>query len=691
MKVSISEADLRLNINIEQAKKLFPIEHLQDLDRDSVSHCQTLLGHGSQFGVWETPQEIAGTYLKPARAKIVLRDELIKKLSDKFPVTLGLLSLLDHAEIWLARYALLLRLGPSSMKKQRLRSLDASTIISMLTGVLPSLLAASIESKLKCESGGEDLVFCMPQEDLFALCVKVKKVGAELKRLMMLKAHGLWRDAPLNLELAKKTNPKGNELIPPSEDIVNPYLPLSDEYMSTMGPRVLWMVKTLGPKLIYMAETIIALKDQSRDRFEFYKSVARYLSEIQWQTDDGSEVVTTKFINFYGFSSSGRASKSYSSISWPPRTWFDMRVLFISLQTSHLWIVLLAMAGRIHEILTLSIDCIEEAVDGKSYVNGKTYKLSGSVFGEDRQWPAPQILVETLLQQQKLIVAADKIFRGWGGNIRKAENTYLWSGFNNTGNSNAVMADPNHALQYLGVRLGVTQDILEEGVHAHRFRKTIARLVALAVVESPRVLMALLGHKDVAMTLHYILSDKALQVEIEQVARELRIIRCQEVVEDIHLWLDKQIDFDFGGYGGGAMPKIVSSVMEHQQQLELGGHKWNNQSAYEVATTLTLNGQYYRIIKPGVICTKPSNEMTSCKCGSDCINRIEEKTARRDVMQLIPLLIDQGRRALDDRQLLVVSNIVGQLEIELSRFEDINKLWQENSEINSLKKALEEF
>lgn len=75
---------------------------------------------------------------------------------------------------------------------------------------------------------------------------------------------------------------------------------------------------------------------------------------------------------------------------WPLTTWDQVKVLSVTLQSAHLWIALLAMAGRISEIKSLARNCVEWAPGGKPYINGKTYKLSQFLTGEDRDWPAPR-------------------------------------------------------------------------------------------------------------------------------------------------------------------------------------------------------------------------------------------------------------------------------------------------------------
>lgn len=377
---------------------------------------------------------------------------------------------------------------------------------------------------------------------------------------------------------------------------------------------------------------------------------------------------------------------------WPPRTWEHVKILFVTLQAAHMWIALLSMAARIQEVLNLARNCNEEYVDGEFYIEGKTYKLSECIAGEDRTWPVPKVLIKVLAQQVELVSVCETIGHVRDGGSAPSLNGPLWTSLVSRGRArpHRPLADPGQALRRLAVRLGLSEKAGGDKLHPHRFRKTVARLVALAIVESPRVLMRLLGHGDINMTLSYILADKGLQVEIDKVARELRVMRCKEIVDSLHDSLQITDGLVFGGFGGGAMPRILEAVKDQDEKIRRSNKKWNFESAYELAVALTLNGEYYRLVRPGVVCTKSARDFAPCICSSDCVNRIEEKTFLRDVLELVPLLVAQGEKALAENNLLVVANVVAQLDEELGRFLDLGQSWNDSSAIVKLRDALKE-
>ncbi|MFJ3372989.1 tyrosine-type recombinase/integrase [Pseudomonas sp. NPDC086251] len=682
----------------DDARNIFVEEKLQYLDRINVVRCQEFLGHGDQFGVWETPESLIGRQLTRRDAVLLLRERLIRYLPLDLPRTANLEILLDEGVLVMTRYALLMRMGPSTFhKRYGNSSLDPTTILGQLQIDLPLILAAGIKRKLEEHSSDVlGLVRCLSPEDLKKLNLH-ERCRLTLKRMAMLASKGLWNETPVIADTGKTTNPKGGAMSRSSEEKSNPFLPIPNEYLTEMGPRILWIVQDLGPNLIALAEALPELIDMKLKGRKFRLILRRYFDQNIWRDREGLPILQPPF-RFQIGGRTGAHSISRGRVShkdeWPPRTWQHILTLMVTLQSAHLWIALLAMAGRVQEILTLKRECVQLTRSGDENIVGKTYKLSKVLAGEVRDWPAPEILVQALAQQVQLVSACESVelLRERNDDCSvtpqvKADHLWASLGTGPWADSEKQLMDVNHALKKLAKRLDMAPDPGGANLHTHRFRKTIARLAALAIVDSPRVLMQLFGHRDIAMTLHYILTDKALQVEIEQVAQELRIMRCQEVIEDIHTSLHNS-GLPFGGHGGGAAPNIVESIKTQEEILHRQGRLWNADAAYELAVILTNKGQYFRVVKPGVLCTKPSRQASPCNCGSDCENRIEEKTARRDVQAIVPILINQGQLALEENRLLLVANIVEQLEEELERFDDIAAAWSANPELISLREAV---
>ena len=682
----------------DEARRLFPEEALQHLDRESAARCQELLGHGNCFGIWETPDAMIGRLQSVPSRRVDLRKRLTNFMPEDTSLSPSLDALLDEAVLWMTRYAILLRIGPAGMSKGKNRPLDATTTAGRIYKYVSKILAQGILRRLEFNDlNALGIAHCLTPDDVRRWNT-TPYFSVELKRMRMLADRGLWGDVPPKHDITKTTSPKGPAVLPQAQRIPTPHPPIPDDYLSEMGPRVLWLVQDLGPNLLALFEDIpelfgdIQFNSGKGHSKAMQNRLRQYLAQHKWFDRNGAAIDAPPFRLRIG---RGKPTK-YDPYAWPPQYWENMPILAVTLQSAHLWIALLAMAGRISEIATLKRNCIEWGRDEKHYVNGKTFKLSANLAGEDREWPAPEVFVQALAQQVRLVSAWERIARVLkGANHEDSETVFvagdhLWASLGLGGGT-----DPEDqlysfglALRLLTQRLDLTSKPGGKNLHPHRFRKTIARLAGIAIVDSPRVLMKLLGHKDISMTLHYILTDKALQVEIEQVARELRIMRCQEVLEDIHTAIHTPEAPKYGGHGGGGAPGLVEAIKTHEEELHRSGRRWDADSSYELSVILTGNGQFFRVTRPGVVCLKESREAGPCSCDSTCINRIEEKTTRRDVREVIPILIAEGKRALAENQLLLVADKVQQINEEILRFDDINEIFDNHPDVIVLREAV---
>lgn len=675
---------------------LFPEESLQHLSREEATRCQALIGHGEIFGVWETPEAMIGNRrLTGSQGRIDLRERIGAMLPEEIQPSAALDILLDDGVLQIARYALLLRLGPVGMRKAANGcSLDATTALNRLQGGIPRIFAKCIARRLdRHEPMVGGLLAHLTAEDVTEL-QKNRACRIELDRMRRLAEMGLWYDAPPKYDITRTTNPKGERATPAPEEKSAEYQPIPDAYLEQMGPRVLWIVEELGPNLLHLLEAIPELFKGIVSPEAKKRRLARYFEENTWRDRKGNPLAAPPFAlkigDGYGFAGASNPHE------WPIRTWAHVQNLSATLQAAHLWIALLALAGRDSEVQTLKRGCIFWDRDSKRYAGGKTYKLSSLLGGEERDWPAPEALVLALGQQRRLVEAWERIATVWSSKSKERdtpviESDHLWASLGRTGNGVADrLAVSSFALMQLARRIGLPDKPGGINLHPHRFRKTIARLMAIAVVDSPHILKKLLGHKDIAMTLHYILADKALQAEVIKVENELRMMRAKDLIEDVHASLHKSGTTPYGGgHGGGAMPRLVKMVLEHEEELHRQGKEWDAEDAYELARILTVNGRYFRLAKPGVICLKPAARQSGpCSCDSSCENRVEDQIARRDVLEVIEVLIDHGRRALAENDLITLSRTVSNLDADLQRFGDITAQYANHPDIRSFREAL---
>lgn len=685
---------------LARALDQFEAKVVQFMSPEALAQVQGLLGHGFEYGIWSTPRELV-----PQRIQNSLRRVDLRKVVERHVKTLAPRRsiddrLIEEGVLHLSRYACIVRMAPTGAILVKRNPLDPSSIALKLDQPVGRIVAQAVIRKADANraQGSPDLLSYLTAEDRSAF-EKTSQTSVELNRLTLMSAKGLWPIAPHISEPKRTTtSPKKAASERSTQGKTSPFLPLPDEYLEKMGPKVLWLVQEFGPNFISLLEDLPALFSDIRFTASVKWIVDRrkerlqtYLSKFVWRGRDGRDLLPLPFdlkVN-HGATS----ANAHPRQDWLPTTWSGIKHLTSLLQTAHLWIALLATAGRISEVSALQKDCVQVGRDGKTYANGPTYKLTRSLFGEERQWPAPDILVHALGQQARLITARQKLDALMDGNSGPSlpNGGNLWGGLSDP--QGELVAEEEH-LKSMATALGLSRKPGGRNLHPHRFRKTIARLAAIAIVGSPKVLQRLFGHRDMAMTLYYILTDKALSAEIEKVARELRVVRSRDLIKDMHEANAVTGAEAYGGHGGVGAVALAQSVRAYEADLNCQGIAWSDSSAHDLAVMLTTNGTAFRLVSEHVICTKGPGDVGLCSknrgepntasCQQGCVSRIEEKTARRDVRELIEALVRNSHRALEQSELLVFESYFNQLRTELARFADIEAEWMAMKTVQSL-------
>lgn len=233
-----------------------------------------------------------------------------------------------------------------------------------------------------------------------------------------------------------------------------------------------------------------------------------------------------------------------------------------------------------------------------------------------------------------------------------------------------------------------------KNLHPHRFRKTLARLAGLAIDGSQKVLMLLLGHEDVTTTLSYMQADPAFAKEVDDITRELRIIRGEALIEDMRAAIRDPNSLPYGGHGGGGAPVLADAVRVHEEELHRLGEEWGGSTARELSVLLTNNGESARIISAHVVCTKTAGEVGLCSgkkgainagnCQTECRNHIEDKTGRRDTERVIPILVQHAEQAIANNDWLPLQRDKRQLEQEIKRYDDIGAQWRDKPKVRAI-------
>lgn len=689
------------------AKAKFPVESLQHLDAASAVRCQALLGHGSTFGIWRTPENLAPHMTNTTHRTVVLRKRMAAYLPEDIPHSPALDALLDEGELYLTRLALLMRTGPAGIGgAAKGKSLDVTTIAKTLMQHPAKIVARGIVRRLADGAQpGPGFASALTPDDVAEFHAH-EAMRAELQRIKNFYDRALWPDAPPAKAAfkGKPTAVRGDAQAHPPEKKSIPFPPLPDDYMAQMGPRVLWLIKDLGPNLIHLLETLPAtLGTSNKSTGPINRRIADYFKQNTWR-DRYAQVLAKPDFELRHGTRGGQYMQDEDDRTdphqWPPKNWWSIGMLAATLQRAHMWLAFLVLSSRHGEVLMLKRDCLSQEKDGQWYVKGLTFKPTRRQRGRSKESPPPQVLVDALSQQARLVVASERLalLLDDAGELSgvTADGNNLWASLGPNGRADATqrLKTASEALLRLAKTIGLDPKPGGKNIHAHRLRKTIARLAGIAIDGSQKVLMLLLGHDDVTTTLSYMQSDPAFAKEIDDVTRELRILRAEGLISDMHAALHTPGSLSYGGHGGGGASVLSNGVKSYEEQLHRHGKEWGADSARELAVLLTNNGESARLVAPHVICTLGPYEKGACsqkkgaivvgKCQVTCGNHIEEATGRRDTQRIIPILVQHAQQNTVDGNWLAIENDKRLLRQELSRFEDIGAEWRSKPEVQAL-------
>lgn len=679
----------------------FKLEEFQHLLPPDLLLAQSIAGHGHTWGIWETPKAICPSKLRPYLRTLGFTQLLRHFMEKEPPVGSSVDGLVEEGVLVLKRLTLLMRLAPASGRgKGKNQRLKPSTLAKHLYSSWPKVLARAIYRKtLRPDASG--LFSCLTEDDMREMG-KNTRLRISLERLGTLAARGWWTDLPPHPDIATTTNPSGPKPEPAQQKIPGEFKPIPDRYLEEFGPRNLWLIRDLGPHLLPLLEdlaTHLEGLDWSKiNSAQFLKGkkfgviprfIARHLKDHPWKDGMGIPLKPD-----FPLETGARVNDKFE---FPPHSWEQLKVLSASLQSAQLFLTLLASAGRSGEVETLPRSCVTTERDGKDYVRGWTYKLSGNLFGDDRQWPAPTVLVQALGQQARLAnvwLRMPPVAIQDGLPKEPPAHNALWLSLGASRSTNAAepLSRAAEALIKLAERIGMDPKPGGINLHPHRLRKTIGRLAGVSLFNSPLALKRLFGHKCIEMALHYILCDKDIRTEAEAVLRELRILHCAGALEEVREALARGAPLP--GHSGAAASRMVDAVKDHESRLATSGRIWTNGSAYDLAYLLTSSGQGWRFVQKNVICAKVPGEGGLCRknkgepdtsnCKPECGNRVVLAFERRDVGEIVEAYMDVALQARDDGLFGVFYYSMESLLKELDNFPDIRAQYLADLQLQSL-------
>lgn len=746
---------------------------IQSVDADTLGRLKALAGHGDHLLVWSTPEEwLVNGNRRDAIMSVDLRNEALSALTadERAAVEMNRVSgavtslvsrltpaqLADATALQAVRYLLLLRLGPSARtgRKSGKVSLKAASIANTASLAIRRMVSIVIRKRLDLLARGllsvdDTRYFALIQPSDFAALPKTlaENCKTELRRMDQLCGRGFWLDAPMpDRNLTATVDPAQPPEADKPEAEPDPHLPLPDDYVAQMGQRSLWIIEHLGPFLLDVGEELLRswresahagrCSKQSRKGIVLKVLAARHACHsadsastslrcpeppftIRLSTHGEKAGRRFKVAAATNALDDGDEDESLESIKWPPYNLAHFTGLCGVLQGAHFFVASMAMAARQSESMDLRRDCLDYGQDGQWRAVGRTFKLVQAFEGELRDWGLPEAGVRAIEQQVRLARMLEQM--PWSQNLSalldpkfvafKGEHLWCRIGTGAT-NPRKVPRDPNRFLRKYARMLDMETEPGGQPLRTHRFRKTVARLAALAIDEAPLMLKHLFGHKNIEMTLHYILADKSLAAEIEQIIKELHMMRAKAPVEAFVARLASSeqrqhgtddLDVDYGGYGGKAVNRLADTVERYRDQAVVTGRMRNSSEDFgadhidDVVRILTGDGTYFNLVRPGVFCTKRLGEWGPCSrkkgqadrsnCHETCDHRLEEPWLRADADGCVADALAGYERASADGEVLLQSFWADQVRRNVVRFDDLRAKWMQHAVIAQIMAA----
>lgn len=624
--------------------------HIQHMDKRALLALQIHLGLGSEWGVLQAPAAWLSPSVTSIHGTFRMTKATINNAADDAE--------LDLAKSVFTRHVLLLLLVPSIQAEGARRHLSIGSVVRAAATVdrfliRPALLLsptapAHLLNRLDVQQLPSAISFKLNADRL-----------REMRRLDALAARGYWFDLPAANFDTSVERPRKFSLRTESDLDSTPgtHQPFTDEFIGEAGWRAAWIARNLSATVTEAAEEIRRIARSLGNQYTREKQYHRTRRQLDAFTyRDGNGTVIDKL----PFGILKQKQKGKTPV-WPPKSPVQIFRLLEMIQAAHLFIILLSTGGRISEVLSLREDCLTESDESPTIASGRTYKLVFAHEGEPRDWPLPALATQAVKNQIRIVALYEKV----------DGPRSLWCRFAPQSAGMPLSANYRKSLTDFITWLMLDHLLGEQNMRSHRFRKTIARLVALSIVEAPKVLMDIFGHKSIAMTMRYILTDPLIRAEMDTIRRELVVMFAAKAIESADT------------NGGPAAAPLKKAI--HEAQIRTGS-AWDKDDMRELAFTLTANGDHWTLVRPGVLCTKQSSQSGPCnaqkstpdpsRCRTYCSHRLEESRARDDADRCIEQAVGFVQAAISDDNDIEKELWMGQIQAHLSRFDDVKAKWQ---------------
>lgn len=441
--------------------------------------------------------------------------------------------------------------------------------------------------------------------------------------------------------------------------------PFSDAFVTEMIGRAIWLQDNLGSQLI---ECWAQLRTHASRSASIGRSTSHpktieerraIISSFPWHDATGKPLTRLPWTMTW-------ARERTTTNAWPPRDAISINIMVGVLQALNYCTHHFCTGGRSSE----GLDATDDSVDpyGTGHYRARTSKTEDSEGGVERDWPLHPRGQNALQLQQQLARV-----------IRPDGEVHLWILLQDGAEpAGSPLRNVNEPVVQAVSQLGLTHLTGKSRPHSHRWRHTVARLIALCVAAAPQVLMDLFGHRDFEMTLRYMLSDPRVAEDVQRVAKEIAFATAEEALADI----------ESGSAGGPAATSLgegITSFKMRRGESELGAD-----SISEAIEILTFNGRLWQLVRPGVLCTKGLGQFGPCTqgrgspdaggCRTGCDHRLEMARAKAHCVGALSALLDEHTTASDQGLDMILANLEGQILAHLMRWDDVRQRVLANSE-----------
>ncbi len=462
-------------------------------------------------------------------------------------------------------------------------------------------------------------------------------------------------------------------------DAGDPYLPLPDQFTAAAGQRALYLTEQVGPCLLDALESCLALASRSNgetsnlDRERSIlpnrltkKARSKLLDPIvrgwQWKDVEGRPLAALKFDFVF-------PQRQSTGFSWPPQSFAQGLAVLAQVQCAHLFLIALSDGGRHGEILSLQESSIRRNDSEVPTLKTRTRKIEKS-GARDHEVPLPSSVEFAVIQQERLA----RLVKSFYG----ADGKHLWVQIS--------VARGTPLKQFTSmlrsfVRATRVGHLLDGGsLHMHRFRKTLARLVALALIHAPKILMQVFGHKDEQMTImRYILSSPGLIDEIQEITQELLVLKGVWLIENLEKIQGKGAD------------RLRDHWAQHARLI--GNRALEPDSIRSFIEVCFENGQALAFIAPGIICTSFTKggrcnrhgrgEPDPEHCSPDCESQVacptyvnpetlDEEDAILNALNTVDYLLDSAAEARKQGEEMLIATFESQVRSMLGRWREVD-------------------